>query len=207
MDYTPINWEDFPNQGTPMNAYNLNHMDNQIKALSEAVVPIEANSEETTTEDLKKLKIGDINYKIPEGGGDLPNNIILQGGESEETTPIPRDADLLGGHEPSYYATKTDLANIGTVKIGDNICDVVRIRKQSQALKTETQFIDFTTDLTTAQINKSKIMCGNVYIIDQNGVGAFAMGSLAQKVDAVGVVTMAQSVAYYTILLTVFVAR
>lgn len=39
MAYTPIGWQDLPSEETPLSADNLNHMDEQIKANADALIP------------------------------------------------------------------------------------------------------------------------------------------------------------------------
>lgn len=50
MAYTKINWEDFPSTNTPINATNLNHMDQGIyDANTRHVITIGLNADTTTT--------------------------------------------------------------------------------------------------------------------------------------------------------------
>lgn len=49
------------------------------------------------------------------GGGDVPDNVVLFEDETTPEEPLPRDADLLAGREPSYYAKQTDVDKKATI--------------------------------------------------------------------------------------------
>lgn len=64
--------------------------------------------------ELNKITIDGIEYDLPSGGGEVPENIVLLANDSTPSTPTPRDADMLGGHDPSYYAKQSDVDSIET---------------------------------------------------------------------------------------------
>lgn len=45
-------------------------------------------------------------------GEAIPDNVAYLGEETIPSTPTPRDADTLGGYEPSHYATKNEINDI-----------------------------------------------------------------------------------------------
>lgn len=87
--YIPEEWEDYPSEETPIDAESLNHIEQGISNNSEDIEAI--NEEiEAINEDITNTT----RYRVV----------------SEFTGEVPqRDADLLGGHVPSYYATKQQL--------------------------------------------------------------------------------------------------
>lgn len=113
MAYTPIGWQDLPSEETPISADNLNHMDEQIKANADALVPASTDNIGLVKPDGDTITVDEDGtiHSIGGGGGDVPDNIVLYKDESTPSTPAPRDADTLGGQLPSYYATKDSLDN------------------------------------------------------------------------------------------------
>lgn len=53
--YKRINWEDAPSEATPLDAHNLNHMEDGIDAVTNAVIDVEKKQKEHTT-DIDTLK-------------------------------------------------------------------------------------------------------------------------------------------------------
>ena len=57
MSYTPIGWKDYPDKTTPVNAENLNHMDEGILNNNEAITELRESVSEQSKSTEKRLKI------------------------------------------------------------------------------------------------------------------------------------------------------
>lgn len=63
MSYIKINWEDYPSVKTPINADNLNHMDNGISQLSDQMNDILSISD-SEIDEIIQLKSDDSEINI-----------------------------------------------------------------------------------------------------------------------------------------------
>lgn len=66
MSYIKINWEDYPSVKTPINADNLNHMDNGISQLSEQMNDISSISNPEIDEIVQIKSDGEIDIDAEE---------------------------------------------------------------------------------------------------------------------------------------------
>lgn len=97
MPYTPVGWEDVPSEKTPIDADNLNHMDEQIKANADALVP-------ASTENIGLVKPDGETITV-----DADGTIHSSGGNEQEIT----DLKMLGWTVPKEMPIKNYIDDNG----------------------------------------------------------------------------------------------
>lgn len=148
--YIPEEWEDYPSEETPIDAESLNHIEQGISNNSEDIEAI--NEEiEAINEDITNTT----RYRVV----------------SEFTGEVPqRDADLLGGHVPSYYATKQQLDD-EVAEINDSLTKKI-ITKDNRLIQISK--IDSEGDITYTVLQEG-YYSANVQLTNNNGAAGIAI--------------------------------
>jgi hypothetical protein len=123
MAYTPIGWQDLPSEETPISADNLNHMDEQIKANADALVPASTDNIGLVKPDGDTITVDEDGtiHSIGGGGGGTTDYNRLSNKPKINNQELTGNVTLsqIGAQPSGTYITPSDIATsskIGLVK-------------------------------------------------------------------------------------------